>query len=191
MEFSDTKLIVFSGPSGSGKSTLVNRLLRDKFLDAEFSVSAASRPPRKGETDGKHYYFLSEEAFQEKIAEGAFAEWQQVYKGNYYGTLKSEIERIRKSGKHVLFDIDAAGGMNIKRMYGSQALTVFIKPPSPEVLEERLKKRGTEAPESFKKRTKKAAYEISMAENFDCVVINDDLETAVAEVKNILQKFLH
>jgi guanylate kinase len=181
------KLIVFSGPSGSGKTTLVNRLLFDDFLDAEFSVSATSREPRKNEKDGKEYYFLTAENFKQKISENAFVEWEEVYPGRFYGTLKSEVERIRRSGKHVLFDIDAVGGINIKKMYGADALTFFVKPPSKKELIKRLKGRATEDTESLKMRIDKAEYELSLAEKFDYNVVNDDLEKAVNELKAILK----
>jgi guanylate kinase len=187
----NTKLIVFSGPSGSGKTTLVNHLLSDNFIDAEFSVSATSREPRENETHGKEYYFLSVDSFKQKISEEAFVEWEEVYPNRFYGTLKTEVERIRKSGKHVLFDIDAVGGINIKKMYGDDALTFFVKPPSTEELKRRLKNRATEDAESLKVRIAKAEYEISLSEQFDYTVVNDDLENATEVVKTILTDNLH
>lgn len=184
------KLIVFSGPSGSGKSSIVKRLTDEDYLDAQFSVSATNRPARKNEKNGVHYYFLSSEEFRQKISDDEFVEWEQVYEGRFYGTLRSEVERIRSEGKHVLFDIDAVGGLSIKKLYGEDALLIFIKPPSLSALKERLEKRGTETAENLKTRLDKADYELSLAPKFDVQVVNDRLETAVEEVKRVLSDFL-
>ena len=185
------KLIVFSGPSGSGKSTIVKKLQESKVIKAEFSVSATSRQPRGHEKNGEHYYFLTSVDFKQKVNNNDFIEWQEVYKNQFYGTLKSEADRIRNKGNHVLFDIDAIGGTNIKKLYGDDALTIFIKPPSLKILEERLINRSTETPESLKKRIEKAEYELSFAEKFDYILINEILDTAVDQVKDIVLKFIN
>ncbi len=184
-----TKLIVFSGPSGSGKSTIVKRLMDNNFLNAEFSVSATNRPPRKGEKHGEHYYFLTTDDFSKKIENDDFVEWEQVYEGRFYGTLRTEVENIRIRNKHVLFDIDAVGGLNIKKFYGDEAVLIYVKPPSLEVLRKRLENRGTETAESLKTRLSKAEYELSLATGFDAQVVNDNLDTAVQQVKEVLKQF--
>ena len=182
------KLIIFSAPSGSGKSTIINRLLADG-LDMEFSISATSRAPRGAEQNGVEYYFLSPDEFKQKIAEDAFVEFEEVYENRFYGTLKSEIERIATKGKATVFDVDVKGGLNIKKMYGSQALTLFIQPPSVEELRRRLVGRATDAPEVIEKRVAKAETEISYAEQFDKIIINDVLEEAVAQTESTILEF--
>ncbi len=189
--FKQGKLIVFSAPSGSGKTTIVKELLKEEKFKLEFSVSATSRKKRSNEIEGKDYYFLSADEFKKKIKEDAFAEWEEVYKNQFYGTLKSEIERIRKKGNNVVFDIDVAGGMSIKKIFKEKCLTIFIQPPSIEELEKRLRHRGTETEESLKKRLAKAEKEMTFAKHFDVSVINDDLEIAVTEVKKIVAEFLN
>jgi len=183
------KIVIFSAPSGSGKTTLVNWLLR-QGLNLHFSISATSRPPRSTETDGKDYYFLSAEDFRKKISENAFLEWEEVYADKFYGTLKSEVTRILSEGRNVLFDVDVKGGINIKKHYGEQALSVFVQPPSIEVLRQRLEFRGTDNAEVIRERLEKAAYELTFAPQFDSLVINNDLETAKQECLKKVQAFL-
>ena len=183
------KLIIFSAPSGSGKSTIINYLLQQS-LRLRFSISATSRAPRGTEKNGVEYYFLTPEAFKARIAKGDFLEYEEVYTDKFYGTLKSEVERILNEGHNVIFDVDAAGGCNIKRFYGDRALSVFIQPPSIEELRKRLVGRGTDTPEVIESRIAKAEYELSFADKFDTVVINDDLETAKAKALQVIQAFL-
>jgi len=183
------KLIIFSAPSGAGKTTIVKRLL-EKNLKLEFSVSATSREARKNEIHGKDYYFLSQQEFQQKIDNNAFLEWEEVYLGTSYGTLKSEVERIRKLGKNVIFDVDVVGGLNIKKFYGDEALAIFVQPPSVEELEKRLRFRSTETEEKIKVRLAKAKHELSYAEQFDVIIVNDELEKAVQEAEKIVENFL-
>ena len=184
------KLIVFSAPSGSGKTTIVRQLLSDNIFNLEFSVSATSREKRGKEVYGKDYYFLSVNEFKNKIANDEFVEWEEVYKNQFYGTLKSEVERIRNKGNNVIFDVDVVGGINIKKQYKDDCLTVFIMPPSIEELEKRLRNRGTETADSLKKRLAKAEHEMTYSKDFDVVVVNDVLEVAVEEVKKQLNIFL-
>ena len=183
------KLILFSAPSGAGKTTIVKHLL-NVYPELEFSISACSRAIRKGETDGKDYYFISLEKFKEKIANNEFAEYEEVYKDNFYGTLKSEIERIWKKGKHIIFDMDVIGGLNLRLQFGSNALAIFVMPPSINHLEERLKSRDTETPESIARRIGKAKHELSKAILFDKIIVNDDLNKALEEAEHIVGKFL-
>lgn len=183
------KLIIFSAPSGAGKTTIVQYLLRE-FPQLGFSVSACNREKRNGEVHGVHYYFLSTEEFQKRIENNEFAEWEEVYKGHYYGTLRSEIERIWKQGKHVIFDIDVIGGMNLKKQFGDKALAIFVMPPSIEHLELRLKSRETESPESIARRVAKAESELRTAELFDKSMLNDSLNEAFAEAKKIVAEFI-
>lgn len=183
------KLIIFSAPSGSGKTTIVHSLLKS-YPMFEFSVSATSRAPRGQERDGVDYYFISDEEFKEKVRRGEFVEWEEVYAGTSYGTLRSEMERIWAKGNIVLFDVDVMGGINLKKKFGGDACSVFIMPPSIEELRSRLEKRGTDAPEVIEKRVAKAALEIAKAPQFDHTVINDDLETAIREVREIIDAFL-
>jgi guanylate kinase len=184
------KLVIFSAPSGAGKTTLVKEILKNEKFRLEFSVSACSREKRANEIHGRDYYFLSVAEFKVKIAENAFAEWEEVYADSYYGTLKSEVEHIRNSGKNVVFDVDVAGGLNIKNQFGDNALSLFIMPPSIEELENRLRNRKSDNEDSIKKRLAKAEFEITFADKFDKIIINDDLQTAVREIQNILDCFL-
>ncbi len=183
------KLIIVSAPSGAGKTTIVNRVLQD-VPGLAFSVSATSRPMRKGETDGKEYYFFSEEKFRKAIDEGAFIEWEEVYPGQLYGTLKSEVQRLWDEGKAVVFDIDVLGGINLKEQFGDRALAIFIMPPSVDELRKRLVKRSTETEEKINIRMARAEKEIAMSNKFDSVVVNDDLEKAVKETENLILEFL-
>ena len=184
------KLIVFSAPSGSGKTTIVRHLLKHKELNLEFSISATSRERRGNEEDGKDYYFLSFEDFKKKIKNDEFLEWEEVYRDNFYGTLKSEVERIWAMGKHVIFDIDVSGGLRIKRKYPDQTLAVFVKPPSIDELKIRLKKRQTESADKINMRIAKASAELATAPLFDAVLINDDLEKAFSESYILVSNFL-
>lgn len=183
------KVIIFSAPSGAGKTTIVKRILSG-ISNLEFSVSATSRAPREGEVSGKDYYFLDADDFRKKISEGAFLEWEEVYANSFYGTLKSEPQRIWDGGKHVIFDVDVMGGINIKKIFGPLALSLFIMPPSIEVLKERLTNRGTESPQSLQKRLDKAALEMSYAKQFDRIIVNDNLETAVEEAFSLVNGFI-
>jgi guanylate kinase len=190
MHSKNGKLLIFSAPSGSGKTTIVQFLLSQ--LDSlAFSVSATNRSQRPGEINGKHYYFISQNEFHEKIAKKAFLEWEEVYEGIYYGTLFSEVERLRAIGKHVVFDVDVVGGLNIKKFYGDEALAVFVKAPSPEVLEKRLRSRSTDSEQSIINRLKKAAWETTFEHQFDLVVINDDLEKAQAFTLQVVREFIN
>jgi len=184
------KLIIFSAPSGSGKSTLINYLLKQD-LGLTFSISATSRVPRGQEKDGVEYYFLSPEAFRSRIAKGDFLEYEEVYTDTYYGTLRSEVDRITKQGKHVVFDVDVVGGVNIKKIYGERALSIFIQPPSVEVLKQRLEARNTDTPELIARRVDKAKFELGFASKFDTLIVNDDLALAKAEVLETIEKFIH
>jgi guanylate kinase len=183
------KLIVISAPSGAGKTSIVHHLLKNMNA-LSFSVSACSRDKRENETHGKDYYFLGVEGFQNKIKEDAFLEWEQVYENQYYGTLKSEIERIWSEGKTVIFDVDVVGGLNIKKQYPSECLSLFIMPPSLEVLAERLIGRGSESDESLQKRLDKAEEEIAQNQAFDMVILNDDLEIACEETMEVITNFI-
>jgi guanylate kinase len=184
------KLIVFSAPSGSGKTTIVRHLLKHKELNLEFSISATSRERRGNEEDGKDYYFLSFEDFKKKIKNDEFLEWEEVYRDNFYGTLKSEVERIWAMGKHVIFDIDVSGGLRIKRKYPDQTLAVFVKPPSIDELKIRLKKRQTESADKINMRIAKASAELATAPLFDAVLVNEDLEKAFSESYILVSNFL-
>jgi len=183
------KLIIFSAPSGSGKTTLVHHLLSKPELKLAFSVSATSRSKRPNETDGKDYYFLSADEFRKRIDAGDFLEWEEVYNNQFYGTLRSEIDRIHAEGKHVMFDVDVVGGLNIKKQFGDDALAAFVKPPSIEELERRLRNRSTESEESLQKRVGKAAEEMEYADQFDVVLVNDDLDIAKAEAEKLVTDF--
>ncbi len=183
------KLIIFSAPSGSGKTTIVKRLLTT-FPQFEFSISATSRQPRGEERDGVDYFFLSAEEFRQKVTENAFVEWEEVYNGTCYGTLRSEMERIWAKGNVIIFDVDVMGGINLKRIFGDDACSIFIKAPSVEALRERLIGRGTDSAETIEKRVAKAEFELSKASEFDFVVVNDILDNAVAETEKIITEFL-
>ena len=183
------KVVIFSAPSGSGKTTIVRRLL-EQYTQFEFSISATSRAPRGQEQDGVDYYFLTPEAFAEKVKEDAFVEWEEVYAGTSYGTLKSEVERIWSKGNVILFDVDVMGGINLKRIFGDNACSIFIMPPSVEELRRRLVGRATDTMEVIEKRVAKASFEIEKAPEFDHTVINDDLEKAVEDTRTILNNFL-
>lgn len=183
------KLIVFSAPSGSGKTTIVKNLLT-RNLGLEFSISAASREPRPNEEHATDYHFISLEDFRNKIANDEFVEWEEVYANNFYGTLKSEIQRIWDSGKHVVFDIDVVGGLNIKKQYPDNTLAIFVQPPSVEELKRRLEGRGTETPEKIAMRVAKAEEEIQYAEKFDYTLYNDVLEVAQDEAAQLISKFI-
>lgn len=183
------KVIIFSAPSGSGKTTIVKQLL-ERYPQLEFSISATSRAPRGAEQNGVDYYFLSQEEFARAVDEGRFVEWQEVYKGTCYGTLRSEVERIWQKGHVIVFDVDVLGGINLKRIFGNDACSVFIMPPSVEELRRRLVARGTDAPEAIDRRVAKAQFELTKAPEFDHVVVNDRLEEAVAQACRILDDFL-
>ena len=183
------KCVIFSAPSGAGKTTIVHRLL-DQIDNLSFSVSACSRQARVNEKDGVDYYFLTLEDFKKKIDESAFVEWEEVYPENFYGTLKSEIERIWLQDKVVIFDVDVIGGLNLKRFFGQNALSVFVQPPSMEILEERLRSRKTESEEKIKMRINKASLELQRENEFDYILVNNDLEKAVTEIKTEVLKFI-
>ncbi len=183
------KILIFSAPSGAGKTTIVQALLA-RFPQLEFSISATSRPPRGTERDGMEYYFLSPEAFDQAVRDDKFIEWEEVYNGTRYGTLRSEIERIASAGHTIVFDVDVLGGLNLKRIFGASACSIFIMPPSLETLRERLTGRGTDTPEKIESRLAKAAFEIGKAPEYDHVVVNDVLDTAIDETARIIEKFL-
>lgn len=184
------KVIIFSAPSGAGKTTLVQWLLQQD-LNLQFSVSATSRPKRGTEVHGKDYFFLTPLEFRLKIAENAFLEWEEVYEDKYYGTLKDEVSRMLDDGKNVLFDVDVKGGINIKNYFGEEALSFFVQPPSIEVLEKRLVGRATDSAEVIQERVSKASYELTFSDQFDVVVVNDDLETAKQECLQKVVAFLN
>ena len=184
------KLIIFSAPSGSGKSTIINHLLQQD-LNLAFSISATSRPPRGMERDGVEYFFLTPDEFRERIARGEFLEYEEVYPGRFYGTLKSQVEKQLTAGQNVVFDVDVVGGCNIKKYYGERALSVFIQPPSVEELRRRLVGRGTDAPEVIEDRVAKAEYELGFAPQFDVVVVNDNLEEAQQRAYDVIRNFLN
>lgn len=183
------KCVIFSAPSGAGKTTIVKKLLQRK-LDLEFSISAATREKRGDEKDGIDYFFLSVDDFKNKIDRKEFIEWEEVYHDHFYGTLKSEIDRIWKKGKHVIFDVDVVGGINLKKYFGKDAISIFIMPPSIQALEERLIGRNTDSKERIEKRLAKAKTELITADQFDYVILNDELEKAVEGAYFIVKKFL-
>lgn len=183
------KAIIVSAPSGAGKTTIVRHLM-ERGLGLAFSVSATTRPMRGSERDGHDYWFLSEAEFKRRIAAGDFLEWEEVYPGRYYGTLRDEVRRIQAAGGHPVFDVDVEGGLNLKKEFGSAALALFIAPPSIEALEQRLRARGTESEESLSKRVGKAAHELAYAPRFDRTVVNDDLIGACAEAEALVREFL-
>ena len=183
------KAILFSAPSGSGKTTIIREILK-RFDCFEFSISATSRPARQGEQNGVDYYFLTPEEFDKRVAEGQFLEWEEVYAGTRYGTLKSEIDRIWDNGHVIIFDVDVNGGMNIKKYFGSETLALFVMPPSIEVLEMRLRTRGTETEEAISKRLARSAAELKMADKFDVTILNDDLNRSVDETQRVINNYL-
>ncbi len=183
------KLVIISAPSGAGKTTMVNHLLK-KGLGLEFSISATTRTPRGKEQNGKEYYFISTEDFRDKIRKNEFTEWQEVYKDQLYGTLKTEIKRIWADKKHVIFDVDVKGGINLKKIFGNQAISIFIMPPSVNDLEKRLLSRATDDRAKIKIRVEKAMEEMKLADNFDHIVINDKLDRAQKEVYELVKSFL-
>ena len=184
------KLFVFSAPSGSGKTTIVRHLLKQKEFNLEFSISATSREPRGFEKNGEDYYFISLKEFKDKIKADEFLEWEEVYRDNFYGTLKSEIERIWAQKKHVIFDIDVVGGLRIKKKYPEETLSVFVKPPSVDELKIRLKKRSTESEDKINMRVAKASIEMATAPQFDKIIKNYDLEVALKEAEDLVGNFL-
>lgn len=184
-----TKVIVFSAPSGSGKSTLVNYLI-ERGLNLHFSISATSRPPRGTEQHGVEYFFLTPQEFRQRIEAGEFLEHEEVYPDRFYGTLRSQVDAQLAEGDNVICDVDVVGGVNIKRHYGERCLSVFIQPPSVDVLRQRLESRGTETPEAIQMRLDKAAYEMSFAPLFDTIIVNDDLATAQADIYRVVSEFL-
>ncbi len=183
------KVIIVSAPSGAGKTSIVRHLLTE-VPQLQFSVSATTRARRDYETDGKDYYFITTEQFKQRLQRDEFLEWQEVYRDQFYGSLKCEVERIWENGQTVIFDVDVLGGLNIKKFYGDKALSIFIKPPTIAELERRLNNRGTETPETLAKRLDKAEYELSFAEQFDVSVLNDDLTRAQNEMVVIVKRFL-
>lgn len=191
------KAILFSAPSGCGKTTIIKELMAGVPAghfnpnDLTFSISATSRAPRGEEQDGKDYYFLSHEEFMARVAKDEFLEWEEVYSGTCYGTLKSEIERIWQAGRVIVFDVDVNGGRNIKKYFGKDALSIFVMPPSVEVLEQRLRSRGTDSEEAIVKRLARSAEELKQAPAFDVTIVNDDLQRAVKETRNVIDRFLN
>lgn len=184
------KIIILSAPSGSGKSTIINRILDKGDIDLRFSVSATNRSPREGEVHGVHYYFMTTDEFREAIANGEFVEWEQVYPGRYYGTLRDQIERTADEGHNVVLDIDVKGALSVKKIFGDRAITIFIKAPSVEELRKRLEGRATDTPEVIAERLAKAEYEMSFADDMDAVVVNDNLDNAVEKTREIITGFI-
>lgn len=184
------KLIIISAPSGTGKSTIIGRIIDDPALRLEFSISATTRSPREGEVNGVHYHFLTVDEFKQAIADDGLVEYEEVYPGRFYGTLKSEIARIQEKGNNAILDIDVKGGVNVKRMYGDNARSIFIMPPSIETLRKRLISRATDPIEAINQRVDKAAYEITFSGQFDKQVVNDDLDKAVEETRQLILDFI-
>lgn len=185
------KLIIISAPSGCGKSTIIGNIMDRGELDLQFSVSATNRKPRPGEVDGVSYHFLSDEEFKDLIANGAFVEYEQVYPGRYYGTLRSEIQNRVDAGHNVILDIDVNGGMNVRRQFGDEALSIFIAPPSIDELRRRLVQRGSESPEAIEERVGRAEYELGFRDRFDHVVVNDELPRAIGEIEKLMADFIN
>jgi len=184
------KLIIFSAPSGAGKTTIVRRLLSEHPDKISFSISASTRTPREGEVDGRDYYFISKEEFLHRVAKKEFIEFEEVYSGTFYGTLRAEVDRIWGLGKHVIFDIDVEGGLHLKRKFEDRALAIFVQPPSLEVLIQRLRGRGTDTEEKLRERIVKAEKELTYADKFDVILKNDDLEVACEDAERIMLDFL-
>ena len=184
------KLIIISAPSGTGKSTIIGRIIDAPALRLEFSISATTRSPREGEVNGVHYHFLSVEEFKDAIANDGLVEYEEVYPGRFYGTLKSEIARIQEKGNNAILDIDVKGGVNVKRMYGDNARSIFIMPPSIETLRQRLLSRATDSIEAINQRVDKAAFELTFSDKFDKQVVNDDLDKAVEETRQLILDFI-
>ena len=184
-------IIIFSAPSGSGKSTIIGRLMSHKELNMAFSISCTSRPPRGTERDGVEYFFVSPDEFRRRIEADEFLEYEEVYKDRYYGTLKSQVENQLAKGENVVLDVDVKGGCNIKRFYGDRALSLFIQPPSLDELRRRLEGRGTDAPEVIEDRLARASFELTFADKFDHVIINDDLDRAVNEALKAVEEFIN
>ena len=186
-----SKIIIFSAPSGSGKSTIVNWLMQEHpELKLYFSISCTSRPPRGTEQDGVEYFFVTPEDFRKRIEKGEFLEYEEVYENRFYGTQKEQVERQRQAGQNVVFDVDVKGGINIKKYYGDEALSIFIQPPSVEELRRRLEGRGTDTPEAIDSRVAKASYELTFASQFDQIIVNDNLDEAKAATLKVVQEFL-
>lgn len=183
------KIIILSAPSGTGKSTIIGRLMQDDSLKLGFSISATSRAPRSGEEDGKHYFFLSHEDFMRRVNNGEFVEWEEVYAGTCYGTLESEVTRVTESGYNLIMDVDVKGALNIKKRYGDDAIAIFVMPPDVATLEARLRGRATDSEETIARRLAKAEYEMSFAPKFDTIVINDNLDEAVADIEMKIKTF--
>jgi len=187
----NNRVIIFSAPSGAGKTTLVKAILQNfPEFNLEFSISACTRAKRENEVHGKDYYFISVDEFKQLITDDKLVEWQEVYTNSFYGTPQSEMERIAGNGNYVLFDVDVVGGVNLKKIFGANACSIFVMPPSIEILEDRLIKRSTDTPESIAKRVAKAKLELEYAPQFDCIVTNDSLEKAVQEAANTISNFL-
>lgn len=184
------KLIIFAAPSGSGKSTIISYIMQNEELNLHFSISATSRAPRGTEKNGVEYFFLTPDEFREKIANDEFVEYEEVYKDKFYGTLKSQVDKQLAAGENVIFDVDVHGAMAIKKVYGNRALSIFVQPPSIDELRRRLEGRATDAPEVIEQRIERAAYELTFAEKFDEVVINDNLEVAQVEAESLIEDFL-
>ncbi len=185
------KVIIISAPSGCGKSTIINAILAEGDIDMQFSISATNRQPREGESHGVNYFFLTDDEFRQNIADGKFIEYEEVYPGRFYGTLRSEIERITSAGHNVIMDIDVNGGINVKKQLGSQALGIFIAPPDIETLRQRLINRGTDTPDVIEQRVARAEYEIGQGKKYEACVVNDDLSAAIAETRSVIMQFLN
>lgn len=184
------KVIILSAPSGTGKSTIISRIIDNPKLRLGFSISATSRAPRGGEQNGREYYFISNDEFHERVGRGEFVEWEEVYPGTCYGTLRSEVDRVTDDGHNLIMDIDVKGGVNVKKFYGKDAISIFILPPGIEELERRLRGRATDSEETILKRLAKAEYELGFADQYDHRVVNDDIERAATEVTGIIEKFI-
>ncbi len=184
------KLIILSAPSGTGKSSIISKIISDPDLRLGFSVSATCRKPRGEERHGREYYFLTYEDFMTRVGRGEFVEWEEVYPGTCYGTLRSEVERVVDAGRNLIMDIDVKGGLNVKRQFGGEALAIFIMPPTLEELERRLRGRATDSEESIRARLEKAEYELGFADGYDVRIVNDDLDRAAAETADVIRKFI-